>query len=746
MPHDSELLAEGLAGTAEPMPTHAKALWLREAVDRDHTGRSRDAVALCRHLLAIDPEWAEVYHLTGVIEGRSDADRGLDWMVRALTVNPDLPDVTRDASGLILSTRREFLDIASARRLAVRPRRDRMTRSAPSRTLYLGIKPFGHDGALAAIDPERREVFAIAGERLTRYKHDDLPPLECLSSLMDSWGIDAAGIDAVHLGNSFLRNMFSQLDLKRFEGKPLLRWALNARYHGEYGPRSKALSALPEGQSLRFFLSSSYGRQFLARTGAEIRQEPHDYFADKVRLTFPTARLHTRDYDHQFCHAVSSYFSSDMDGGLAVTMDGFGNNFVYSRAYHVGPDGFTEISASSMSAYYVNLGDGVWPQYIAPSIGGIYSWFTERLGFTPNSDEGKAEALAAFGRPVEPLFRRMMEAVVIDRSSHAMVMDEAAVFAVLREVGSGDPLAHWSREDLAATVQHFCEETVLAYLRHLIEVTGERRLMLSGGVFANVILNLRIFEELSETIHITPAMADDGTAMGAACLALLDAGHNLADLAWLKEKRMPYFGTVCQPEEIAQALAAFADRVRWQALGDAWPEAAAERLAAGEVGAIVQGRMEWGPRALGNRSILADPRPEGVRDRLNREIKHRPSFQPFCPSILIEEKDRLFERAYDNRHMTCAFRLRPEHHRHLPGAAHVDGTARAQFVAEDDNPAYWRLLKRMKELTGFGVVLNTSFNRHGRTIVETAEDALTDFLDTDLDFLCLEGTLVTRVR
>jgi carbamoyltransferase len=154
--------------------------------------------------------------------------------------------------------------------------------------------------------------------------------------------------------------------------------------------------------------------------------------------------------------------------------------------------------------------------------------------------------------------------------------------------------------------------------------------------------------------------------------------------------------------------------------------------------------MEWGPRALGNRSILADPRLASMRERINTVVKKWPLFQPFCPSVLVEEKDRLFEHAYLNRHMTCAFRMRREFWVHLPSAIHIDGTARVQFVSADDNPMFYRVLSAFKRLSGFGVVINTSFNLHGRTIVNTPEDAIEDFLDSQMDFLVLDGYLVRR--
>ena len=210
---------------------------------------------------------------------------------------------------------------------------------------------------------------------------------------------------------------------------------------------------------------------------------------------------------------------------------------------------------------------------------------------------------------------------------------------------------------------------------------------------------------------------------------------------------MPYFPE--RPIRGWKCLTAFTARrgeICFEDLGQMWPEEIADRIHAGAIGAIFQGRMEWGPRALGNRSILVSPINPRAKEIVNGKIKRRPFFQPVCPSMLANEMERLFERAYLNKHMTCAFKMRPDFQSILQSAVHVDGTSRVQFVSQTDNPALFRILVRLKELSGYGVVLNTSFNMHGRTIVESPEDALRDFLDTGLDFLVIEGYLVTRGR
>ena len=235
-------------------------------------------------------------------------------------------------------------------------------------------------------------------------------------------------------------------------------------------------------------------------------------------------------------------------------------------------------------------------------------------------------------------------------------------------------------------------------------------------------------------------MADDGLAIGSAILTALDLGK---DISWLKNFKMPYFGDSYNRSEIKKVLEN-SDNIYFEDLNEEWPYEAALAVSKGKICAIFQGRMEFGPRALGNRSIIASPMFEGSRKKINSTVKRRPSYQPFCPSILEEERDRLFTNSFSHKHMAIAFRMKEKFIPDLPCAVHVDGTARPQFVDKEDNPDYYRYLKALKEITGYGVSLNTSFNLHGRTIVRTPENAVTDFLDCNIDEMFIEGFRVTR--
>jgi len=246
---------------------------------------------------------------------------------------------------------------------------------------------------------------------------------------------------------------------------------------------------------------------------------------------------------------------------------------------------------------------------------------------------------------------------------------------------------------------------------------------------------------LFEDIYIYPAMADDGTAAGAALLGI--AAHQPATLEWIKKKEMPYWGDNIASYDVQDALEDFSGKINFQHKLN-WQEDAARRLYNGEVGALVQGRMEFGPRALGNRSIIASPMTDGIRDKINSDIKRRPAYQPFCPSVMDEERERLFSSSQANRHMTSAFRLKDEFKEIMPAAVHVDLTGRPQFCRQSDNPDFHRLLMKFKELSGYGILINTSYNKHGRTIVRTPNDALRDFLDCSLDFMVIDNYIVTK--
>ncbi len=612
--------------------------------------------------------------------------------------------------------------------------------------IVFGTKFRGHDASIFAIFPEESRVRGISTERLTRYKHDLTMPIDALERLIACEQIDTKAVKEVVLCNAFTGVQVSVLPENFYLTEMLLRKHLKAKYKKDFDQAHDKYAQKSGFEKVISLLTSFYGwgilrEKILLHVGLKKFLPIAEIERKTLGRYFPNATIEIRFYDHEYCHVVSALATSRFDESIIFSFDGWGDDN-FSEVYVVRGNKLEHLASSAPDDLRHIYAGPKGSTHVLCSPGGVYTYVTEMLGFTPIADEGKVEALAAYGKADAKLLTEFSALVSIDKSSSKMVMSRAKTEALLRFNNFSEYLKRLSREDMAATTQKFLEAITFDYVTLLVAKTGIKNLALAGGVAANVINNLNIYEKITPNIHITPAMADDGAAQGAAYAYLLDMNVAVADIRAMTPE-MPYYGTSYSRAEIL-AVVDKNEFVEVEDLGDAWPLKAAELLAAGKIGAIFHGNMEWGPRALGNRSIIADVRQKDFRERINLHIKRRPAFQPFCPSILAEEKDRLFEAAYLNKHMTCAFRLKKEFWDVLPSAIHIDGTARAQFVEERDNPSYFKLLRRVKELTGFGIVINTSFNKHGRTIVESPEDALRDFLDTDMDYMIIEGYLVQR--
>ena len=605
--------------------------------------------------------------------------------------------------------------------------------------LYFGINFLGHDTAIFVINPEEKSVFAISTERLTRFKHDTIFPVKAIEKYIQQSKIDVSSVSKVVCSNPRLEHQSLKVFDNEYDRNLFYRNLFQEPYLKGYANKLKLFSELPNWQNQLKLLIKGQWRKYNNLQKSTLTNFQFDVQKRLLANVFPNASIDVRYFDHEYCHAISSYMASPMaDPQLLITMDAQGDHNLFSSVYKSQAGNF-ELICQSASPKKLFTFSGKYTQIqFESSIGGLYTYFTHMLGYTPNADEGKVEALAAFGQHQNEVYQKLWECFSIH--NHQIKVHQETVELHFSIEAFDGILKTIKKEDVAAAIQKFLEDFLLQYIQDLIQYTGIKKLCLSGGVFANVILNMRIFEELTPEIHIVPAMTDEGTAEGAAYLAYM-IDHT--DWHWLKQLSMPYLGSSYTRSEIESSLKQYPSLTYTDHSND-WPELAAELVAEGKIGALFHGRMEWGPRALGNRSIIADCRNEAVTKTINGSIKNRPLFQPFCPSILDEERERLFEHSYPNKHMTCAFKMRSEFRSKIPASVHIDGTARAQFVSEADNPMYHRYLKALKHKTGFGVSINTSFNKHGRTIVETPHDAVRDFLDTNLDFLMIEGFFVQK--
>jgi carbamoyltransferase len=485
-------------------------------------------------------------------------------------------------------------------------------------------------------------------------------------------------------------------------------------------------------------VKSYYSAKFKRSLVNETPEGNKKAFVEYIKINFKKFGLRPKKvlfYEHHLCHAIPSYYLSPFNGEkvIAMTIDGQGDGFFSKIYFFEGTKSFKLIGQSS--ADFIGGGD----RFL--SIGRIYNLFTQAMDLRPNSDEGKVEALAAFGSADKDLLTLLNNATNIDKNSLSIEFDIQKIQYFYDIEWLKNQRQKIGDENFCATVQSYLEDTVVDYLNAVYKKYPINNLCLSGGVAANIIMSLQIYERTNfKNIYVLPPMGDEGLAIGSAILAAIDLDQ---DVAWLRDFKMPYFGDSYTREEVKLALQKF-NNISFEDVEKNWPEEAAKSVAKGKICALFHGRMEFGPRALGNRSIVADPGQDNIRQRINSTVKRRPSYQPFCPSILEEDRVRLFKDSFAHKHMAIAFRMKEEFISDLPCAVHVDGTARPQFVEEEDNPNYYRYLKALKELTGYGVSLNTSFNLHGRTIVRTPHDAVVDFIDCNIDELYIEGFRVKR--
>lgn len=446
---------------------------------------------------------------------------------------------------------------------------------------------------------------------------------------------------------------------------------------------------------------------------------------------------------HHLAHAAGAYLPSGFDRALVLVSDGLGERHS-ATVLAAGPNGFETVRA-------IGAHD---------SLGLLYGLFTLYLGFRFGDGEYKVMGLAPHGDASR--HRRVLERLVelaadgtyrvpvllenvtdLDKETYRPALAELERLLGPRR-SPGAPMEQ-RYMDIAAALQAVLERAQLHLLRAVRAETGLDRLCVSGGVGLNCVANGVVLRSgLFDEVHVQPAAGDDGAALGAALYAAWQSG----------ERPEPEPGTLLGPrygaEECERAARTTAGVRVTEAADDAeLTSAVAGLLNEGLVVGWFQGRMEFGPRALGNRSILADPRRADMRDRINALVKKRESFRPFAPAVTAEAAAGLFELDPEDVHMFAAMlfvaHVRDEHAVRMPATTHVDGSARVQTVSRTDNPRFWGLLRAFETRTGLPVLLNTSFNVAGQPIVRTPREAVDTFLDAGLDALVMDRLIIRRV-
>jgi carbamoyltransferase len=460
-----------------------------------------------------------------------------------------------------------------------------------------------------------------------------------------------------------------------------------------------------------------------------------------------------RNVEHHLAHMASSFMVSPFDESVIVTLDGFGD-FV-SSMHGFGRGNKMEV-----------LGKVLYPH----SIGLFYTLITQFLGFTKYGDEYKVMGLAALGKPrlkdkLKQIvrytgncqyklnldyFRHHSRGVEMTWDGGEPTMGPVYTQKLIEDFGKPrkweEKIQDWHK-DLAASLQSVTEEIIFSLLNDVYKKIRDKRLCLAGGVAMNSVANGKIFDNTPfEEIYIQSAAGDAGTSLGAAYYVYNQLLGRPRDFVMTSSYWGPQFDKV----ELGNELNKMSGELKKQgcAINEVDDEKelcrrTAKEIADGKVVGWFQGRMEWGARALGNRSIVVDPRRADMQDILNARIKRREPFRPFAPSILIERTGEYFEKDYPDPFMIKVYPIRPEKRKIIPAVTHVDGTGRLQTVSKQDNPLYYMLIHEFERLTGVPVVLNTSFNEN-EPIVCTPEEALKCFLRTKMDVLVMGPYMIKR--
>ncbi len=581
----------------------------------------------------------------------------------------------------------------------------------------LGISSFYHDAAVAlVVDGEL--MAAAQEERFTRKKHDPEFPNSAIDYCLEEGGLDA-----------------EELDYVAFYDKPFIKFERLLKTYLVYAPLGlrSFLVGIPEWMGKKLWLKDIIQERF-----------------GQVPVLFS---------DHHLSHAASAFFPSPFEEAAIITVDGVGE--WTTTSYGFGRGNSIEL-----------LREIRFPH----SLGLLYSAFTYFTGFKVNSGEYKLMGLAPYGDPryVDVIKRELID--VKDDGSFRLNLDYFNyMVGITMTNGRFDKLfggpprkpetAITQREmDLASSIQAVTEEIMLKMAAHVQKQTGMKRLVLAGGVALNCVANGRLLREGPfEDIWIQPAAGDAGGALGAALYAWHCYLGNERYVKGEDRQKASFLGPGFQDDEIERFLVENDMPFRRLAADEA-PKTAARLIAEGKVVGWFQGRMEFGPRALGSRSIIGDARSPEMQSLMNLKIKFRESFRPFAPTVLLERAPDYFEIDRESPYMLLTAMVRPERRRELtddelaaagldklkvarsqvPAITHVDCSARLQTVKREDSPIYYDMIKAFEDMTGCPVIINTSFNVRGEPIVCTPGEAYRCFMRTRMDCLVMGNFLLDK--
>jgi len=595
----------------------------------------------------------------------------------------------------------------------------------------LGISAFYHDSA-AAILVDGKIVAAAQEERFTRKKHDSSFPINACRYVLKEAGLSYKDLSAV-----------------AFYEKPFLKFERLLETYHAFAPSGfvSFVSAM-----LVWIKEKVFMRRMLKESLAELGEgNPPTYFPE-----------------HHLSHAASAFYPSPFSEAAIVTVDGVGEWATTTIGRGRGKD--IEIFKELQFPH---------------SIGLLYSAFTFYTGFTVNSGEYKLMGLAPYGNPDAERtadFRKKIVTELVDiRKDGSVILnmeyfDYATGLKMANEkkweqlfgVPRRKPESEISQPymDMALAIQQVTEEAVLLLARTAKELTGSKNLVLAGGVALNCVANGKILRaKIFDDMWIQPAAGDAGGAVGAAYAVWHILYENERQLNGYRDATDgSYLGPEFSNKDIDRIIQKYSAKARFYEDYESLAVDVAKKLGEGNVVGWFQGRMEFGPRALGNRSILGDARNPEMQKKLNLKIKYREGFRPFAPSVLEEDIAEYFDLDCISPYMLLVapvredkkiplpadYHSKPLYERlyflrsDLPAITHIDYSARVQSVSKETNPRYWELIHKFKEQTGYGVIVNTSFNVRGEPIVCTPDDAYRCFMRTEMDYLVVGNYLLEK--
>ncbi|MEO5342616.1 MAG: nodulation protein nolNO [Gammaproteobacteria bacterium SHHR-1] len=583
---------------------------------------------------------------------------------------------------------------------------------------YLGIANSFHDSALAIVDPQGKLLFAEGTERYLQNKravNNSPDQFHRMEQILAEHVPPGAELVVAHSWSD--QPAIGQLERDAFANL------------------ESSLSDLPEEatpQSLLDLvtLSKLCDESFAAYTkltGINLR-----YGLSQMPMDQRLKIAQLRKFNHHSTHAATACYSSPFSQAACAVLDGYGERTANSSFV------FRNNQLTLLPGQEQGLGMNF------SSLGSFYMTLCKLCGFALfNGEEWKMMGLAAYGK-LDPEIYALLKPLVMVDGLNIRQEDYRKSFLLYQELEKyrhrpGQPYLEMA--DVAFTAQQVFSEAVFSYLTNLHELTGMDAVVLGGGCFLNSSTNGQIIDNTPfKQAYLFSAPGDDGNAAGAAWLAYYqdhpEAQHSHGF-------QSPYLGSKIDPKQLKKLRNYGPPGKVREAKGEV-SYIAAERLAEGKIIGWMQGRAEFGPRALGNRSILADPRSAEVKERINDQVKFREAFRPFAPSILHEHGAEYFEGYQETPYMERTLRFRASVRDKVPGVVHVDGTGRLQSVTRAWNPRYYDLIAAFYEITGIPLVLNTSFNVMGKPIIHSLEDALAVFYTSGLDLLIIGDTIIEK--